>query len=53
MEKKNKKSKKQFDAIKVMREIRDKLSLEIMYMTYEEERAFLDKLLSEGSKSTK
>jgi hypothetical protein len=46
MEAKIKKPKKKFDAIKVMREIRDKMSLEIMTMTYEEERAFLDKLLS-------
>ena len=38
---------KKFDAVKVMREIRDKLSLEIMDMNYEEERAYLDKLLKE------
>ncbi len=31
-----------------MRAIRDKISLEIMNMTYEEERAFLDKIISEG-----
>ena len=37
-----------FDAIKVMREIRDKISLEIMDMDYEEERAYLDKLIAEG-----
>ena len=30
-----------------MREIRDKISLEIMDMTYEEERAYLDKLLEQ------
>lgn len=42
--------KKKIDAIKVMREIRDKISLEIMNMTYEEERAYLDKLLAGGSK---
>lgn len=47
MEKKNE-NKKKFDAIKVMREIRDKISLEIMNMTYEQERAYLDKLISEG-----
>jgi hypothetical protein len=48
----NKKVKKEnFDAIKVMREIRDKISLEIMNMTYEEERAYLDKLLD--SRKTK
>jgi hypothetical protein len=45
MEKKNEKTNEKFDAIKVMREIRDQLSLEIMNMTYEEERAYLDKLL--------
>ena len=39
-----------FDAIKVMRQIRDKLSLEIMNMSFEEERAYLDKLLSKGNK---
>ena len=39
-----------FDTIKVMRQIRDKFSLEIMNMTFEEERAYLDKLLSEGNK---
>ena len=35
-----------FDAIAVMREIRDKLSQEIMHMTFEEERAFLDKIIA-------
>lgn len=53
METKNKRSKKTFEAIKIMREIRDKLSLEIMNMTYEEERAYLDKLISEGNKNIK
>ena len=48
MEKKNKKTIKNFDAIKTMREIRDKLSLEIMDMTYQEERAYLDKLLNQA-----
>jgi len=48
MEKKNKKAVKNFDAIKTMREIRDKLSLEIMDMTYNEERAYLDKLLKQN-----
>jgi len=46
--KKNNKNDKKFDAIKVMREIRDRISLEIMNMTYDEERAYLDKLISEG-----
>ena len=48
MEQKNKKIEKEFDAIKVMREIRDKISAEIMNMTYEQERAYLDKLLAQG-----
>lgn len=51
MEKTNKLKEKKFDAIKVMREIRDKISAEIMNMTYEQERAYLDKLLEEGKKS--
>jgi hypothetical protein len=53
LETKNKKSEKKFDAIKTMREIRDKLSLEIMNMTYEEERAYLDKLLAQGETKEK
>ena len=53
METKIKKVKKRFDAVKVMREIRDKISLEIMNMTYEEERAYLDKLLKQGQTGTK
>jgi len=48
MEKKVKIKEKKFDAIKTMREIRDKISLEIMNMTYEQERAYLDKLLEQG-----
>ena len=36
-----------------MRAIRDKISLEIMNMTYEEERACLDKLLADGQLKTK
>jgi hypothetical protein len=48
METRNKKKEKKFDAIKVMREIRDKISEEIKNMTYEQERAYLDKLLAEG-----
>ncbi len=47
MKTKNKESKKNFDAIKTMREIRDKISLEIMDMTYEQERAYLDKLITQ------
>ncbi|MFZ4799980.1 MAG: hypothetical protein ACOYMA_20995 [Bacteroidia bacterium] len=48
MEKKVKIKEKKFDAIKTMREIRDKISLEIMNMNYEQERAYLDKLLEQG-----
>ena len=48
MEQKNKKAEKTFDAVKVMREIRDKLSLEIMNMTYQQERAYLDAILKKG-----
>ena len=44
---------KKFDAIKTMREIRDKISLEIMNMTYEEEKMFLDKLITESQMRTK
>ncbi|MFN6062154.1 MAG: hypothetical protein ACK57X_06465 [Bacteroidota bacterium] len=50
METKNKKDTKTFDSIKVMRQIRDKLSLEIMNMSFEKERAYLFKLLSKGNK---
>jgi len=53
MRTKNKKIEKRFDAIKVMREIRNAISLEIMDMTYEEERAYLDKLLKQGQINTK
>ncbi len=50
METNKKNVEKTFDAIKVMRQVRDKLSLEIINMTFEEERAYLDKLLSKGNK---
>jgi len=40
------KPKKNFDSIKVMREIRDEIRLEIMNMNYEQEREYLDNLLS-------
>ncbi len=48
MKTKTKITEKKFDAIKTMREIRDKISLEIMNMTYEQEREYLDKLLTKG-----
>lgn len=47
MKKKSNKKEKRFDAVKTMREIRDKLSKEIMNMTFEEEKAYLKKLLSQ------
>ena len=48
MEAKTKTPEKEFDAIKTMRDIRDKISLEIMNMTYEQERIYLDNLLAKG-----
>ena len=53
METKTKKSEQKFDAIKTMREIRDKISLEIMNMNYEQERAYLDKLLTQEQTEAK
>lgn len=52
MEKITKKTDKKFDAIKTMRTIRDKISLEIMDMTYEEQREYLDKLLNRDKSVT-
>jgi hypothetical protein len=49
MKTKIKKTIKNFDAIKTMREIRDQISSEIMNMTYEEERLYLDNILKESS----
>ncbi|CAN5374242.1 hypothetical protein BH20ACI2_BH20ACI2_13840 [soil metagenome] len=40
------KAKKTFDAVKMMREIRDQLSREIMNMSHGEEKAYLKKLLA-------
>ncbi|MFH1005371.1 MAG: hypothetical protein V1781_07780 [Bacteroidota bacterium] len=37
---------KNFDAVKIMRDIRDQLSKEIMNMTFAEEKAYLKKLLA-------
>ncbi len=53
MEQKTRTTEKKFDAIKVMREIRDKVSQEIMNMTYEQERIYLDKILAKGKLQTK
>ncbi|MBK7987274.1 MAG: hypothetical protein IPK11_10265 [Ignavibacteria bacterium] len=53
METKTKQTEKKFNAITTMLEIRDKISLEIMNMTYEEERPYLDKLLVQGQTKAK
>lgn len=53
MEQKINPTQEKFDAIKVMCEIRDKISLEIMNMTYEQERAYLDNILKESKLQTK
>ena len=39
---------KDFDPVKMMRDIRDKLTLEIADMTYEQEKAYLKKLITKG-----
>ncbi len=38
--------KKKFDAVKSMRQIRDRMSKEIMNMTFEEEKEYIRKILS-------
>ena len=43
------KKQKTFDAVKMMREIRDKISLETQNMTFEELKAYIEKKL-EGKK---
>lgn len=53
LKKKHKSPKRGFGAVKTMREIRDKLSLEIQDMTYEEQREYLDKLLAKGKSIAK
>lgn len=50
MKTKNNSPETNFDSAKVMREIRDSISREIMDMTYDEERAYLDALLATGVK---
>ncbi len=37
-----------FDPVKMMRDIRDKLTLEIMGMTYEQEKEYLKNLIAKG-----
>ncbi len=41
----------QQDVVKNLREIRDQISNEIKDMTFEQERAYLDKLLADKDKS--
>ena len=40
------KKKDKFDAVKMMREIRDKISKDIKGMTFEEEQAYLEKIIA-------
>ncbi len=40
---------KQFDAVKMMRDIRDKISIETQNMNFEELKAYIKKKLSENN----
>ena len=42
------KKEKTFDAVKIMREIRDKISAETQNMTFEELKAYINRKLSES-----
>ncbi len=42
------KKEKKFDAVKMMREIRDKITAETQNMTFEELKAYIDKKLLES-----
>ena len=42
------KNEKQFDAVKMMRDIREKISSETQNMTFEELKAYIKKQLSEN-----
>ena len=44
----NKKKEKSFDAVKMMREIRDKISQETINMTYEELKAYIEKRIKQS-----
>lgn len=44
------KNKKKFDSVKMMREIRDKLSQEFMRMTFEEQKRNIQKRLNSKAK---
>ena len=43
------KKEKQFDAVKMMREIRDKISSETQNMTFEELKAYIKQKLAENN----
>jgi len=43
-----KKAKKDFDCVKMMRDIRDKISRDIMHMTHDEQRVYFEKLRNQG-----
>ena len=43
------KKENKFDAVKMMRDIRDKINLETQNMTFEELKTFIDKKLIEGN----
>jgi len=47
---KTNKKQKEFDAVEMMREIRDKISLEIKDMSFEELRSYIDEKLSYKTK---
>lgn len=42
------KKEKRFDAVQMMRDIRDKLSREVASMSYEEQRRYIDERLRTG-----
>ncbi|MBK9216051.1 MAG: hypothetical protein IPM59_10710 [Chloracidobacterium sp.] len=46
-----KKKEKGFDAVKMMREIRDQLSREMMHMTRDEQLAYIRKLAAESKRA--
>ncbi len=43
-----KKPKKKFDAVQMMRDIRDKMSRDMMNMTHDEQLAYINNLLEKG-----
>jgi len=48
MKETTKKKEKAFDAVKMMRDIRDELSREMMNMTHDQQKAYIKKLLEQG-----